>query len=441
LPLEEVKAQPLWQRAALWLLLLGPFFFTSYGGANWLASVQEHVGHVVFDWERQIPFLPWTIIPYWVIDLFYAISLFICTSRAEMDNHVRRLLTAQVVAVVCFVLFPLQFTFERPVADGLFGGLFTALYSFDKPFNQAPSLHIALLIILWKLYLAHLPRALRLPFHIVCALIAISVLTTYQHHFIDIPTGALLGWFCVWLWPDNGVSMLRPSFKEISPKGLRIATWYLLAAVAMSVVALWAGGFALWLLWPAISMLFVALFYAGIGSKGFQKNGQGEMSAAAKWLLLPYLFGAWVNSRLWTLRDEPVATVADDVRLGRFPTSRNVRDEKYAAVVDMTAELPAPGQIGNWHCMPSLDLLMPSIDTLQSAAEVIEKERSQGTVLVACALGYARSAMAVAAWLLRTGRAQDADEAIAMIWAKRPAIVLGDEHRQLLRQVSRREGV
>ena len=39
-------------------------------------------------------------------------------------------------------------------------------------------------------------------------LIALSVLTTWQHHFIDLPTGWWLGWFCVWLFPHEGRSPL-----------------------------------------------------------------------------------------------------------------------------------------------------------------------------------------------------------------------------------------
>ena len=116
------------------------------------------VGSVVFAWERRIPFLPWTIIPYWSIDILYGISLFVCTSERELDTHARRLLTAQVIAVTCFILFPLTFTFARPEADGLAGLLFDSLGRFDKPFNQAPSLHIALLVILWDRYARHVPR-------------------------------------------------------------------------------------------------------------------------------------------------------------------------------------------------------------------------------------------------------------------------------------------
>ena len=101
-------------RAVAWLCVLGPFFFLSYGTANWLAAQHAEVGSVVFDWERAIPFLPWTIIPYWSIDAFYGLSLFVCANKAELDTHARRLLTAQIVAVTCFILFPLRFTFERP---------------------------------------------------------------------------------------------------------------------------------------------------------------------------------------------------------------------------------------------------------------------------------------------------------------------------------------
>ena len=61
-----------WQRASVWLMFLGPFFFLSYGFANWLAEQQSSVDSIVFTWEHHIPFMPWTILPYWVIDLLYS---------------------------------------------------------------------------------------------------------------------------------------------------------------------------------------------------------------------------------------------------------------------------------------------------------------------------------------------------------------------------------
>src|SRR5262245_33120630 len=45
-----------WRRALAWLAFLGPFFFLSYGLANWAAGQRADVPSVVFDWEAHIPF-------------------------------------------------------------------------------------------------------------------------------------------------------------------------------------------------------------------------------------------------------------------------------------------------------------------------------------------------------------------------------------------------
>jgi protein-tyrosine phosphatase len=74
----------------------------------------------------------------------------------------------------------------------------------------------------------------------------------------------------------------------------------------------------------------------------------------------------------------------------------------------------------------------PPLDDLRAAAEAIERARTSGQVLVCCALGYSRSASAVAAWLLTSGRAPNADAAIDMVRRARPLIRLRDEHRALL---------
>ena len=92
-----------------------------YGLANWSAAQRADVPSLVFEWERAIPFWAWTIVPYWSIDVLYGLSLFVCATRRELDTHAKRLLTAQLVAVACFVALPLRFSFERPAADGVFG--------------------------------------------------------------------------------------------------------------------------------------------------------------------------------------------------------------------------------------------------------------------------------------------------------------------------------
>lgn len=413
-----------WRRAAAWLCVLAVFFYSTYGAANWLAARRADVPSIVFAWERSIPFLDWTIIPYWSVNLFYGLSVFVCSTRQELDVHVRRLLTAQVVAVLCFMLFPLRFTFAQPETQGFSGFLFAALTSFDQPFNQAPSLHIALLVILWVLYARHAPRWGLWLLHPWFVLVGASVLTTYQHHFIDIPTGILLGCVCLWLWPDHGPSPAAAATLARDRRRLVLAVRYTLGALVFAVVALAVGHAALWLLWPAVSLGLVAGNYAFFGARGFQKGPDGRMSLAAWLLLAPYLAGAWINSRAWTYSRPGADVIRPGVALGRMPGARDTRS--FATVVDLCAELPGTQQGVAWRSFPLLDLVPPDPQALRAAAAAIEDARRTGSVLVCCALGYSRSACAVAVWLVCQREAAGIADAVAQIRRARPHVVLND---------------
>jgi protein-tyrosine phosphatase/membrane-associated phospholipid phosphatase len=416
--------------AVLWLLLLAPLFFSTYGFATWVTSQRSDVGTLVFDWESHMPFWAWTIVPYWSIDLLYGFSLLLPNSRHELKQHALRLLSAQIIAVSCFLIWPLRFTFERPELDGVFGWLFAVLAGFDKPFNQAPSLHIALLVILWVMYQRHTQGAWRWVVHGWFALIGISVLTTYQHHFIDLPTGALAGWLCVWLWPVEHPSPLLNARLARDPKRWRLGLRYGLGALALATAALKLGGGWLWLLWPAVSLGLVSANYAVLGAVGFQKRSDGRLTPAARWLYAPYLAAAWINSRLWTRKHPQPDLIVDNVWLGRIPTTSE--QTSFKAIVDLCAELPIYPQGRAYQCIAVLDLTAPTPAECLQAAQAIERLRIEGPLLVCCALGYSRSATAVAAWLLHSGRAATVDKALAMIGTARTEVVLHPAHRSAL---------
>jgi hypothetical protein len=420
--------------ALVWLVFLGVLFFASYIGALEITARRAFVPTIVFDWERAIPFAPWTIVPYWSLDLFYGLSILLCATRLELSVHIRRLLTAQLIAIPTFILFPLKLAWTAPPATGVPGLLFGALDgTVGKPYNLAPSLHVALLTIVWPFYARRVPRVALWPLQVWFALIGVSVLTTFQHHVFDAPTGALLGFFCLWLWPDVGGSPLLNAALAREPKRWRLAAYYLAGALLCAALAICLWGAGLWLLWPAVSLLFVAAAYAVFGASVFQKDAQGRMSLAARALLWPYHLGARLNAFLWT-RDIPACVeIADGVRLGSLP--RCGTDQP---VVDLAAELPKPAMASNWRAFPTLDLVAPEPVLLVQAATAIERDRQRcGGVLVCCALGFSRSAAAVAVWLLSTGRVASIDAALARISANRPQIRLGAADRAAILEAAR----
>lgn len=435
-----------WGLALLLLAGMGTLFFSSYGLANWLAGQRADVPYFYFEWERHIPFVPWTIIPYWSIDLLYGISFFLWRTRAGLLTHIKRLLAAQLISVACFIAFPLRFAFERPPADGLPGQLFTLLGGFDKPFNQAPSLHISLLVVLWVAYAMHLAPRWRWLLHGWFALIGISVLTTYQHHLIDVPTGWLVGWLCVFAFPlpaamatteATGVRVgVAASHRD--PRAQSLARRYALGACAMLLVSLAAlqVSVTVWLLlaWLALALACVALVYRAGRPDGFGKAQDGSLPMAAWWTLAPYLGGAFLNSRWWTRGHAAVSHVAERVWIGRLPTTREMQQASADALLDLTAEFPRLTSSRAYCCVPVLDLTVPSQAQLLIAVSQLAAWHDAGrTVLVCCALGYSRSALVVACWLATHRGLTDAQAVRDLLHRARP-VVLGPASMAALEQ-------
>ena len=332
--------KPAFKASLLKLALIGALFYTSYGLSNHYAASLVYVPEIAFAWERNIPFWEWTILPYWSLNLMYAAAFFLCRDTREQNRYVARLVSAQIIATTCFMLFPLHFGWPKPPTDGLWGWLFDSLVAFDLPYNQAPSLHIALSIIVGAFYWTRFPK-IRLPILLWQSLIALSVLTTYQHHFIDVPTGALLGWLVLWAIPQHGVSPFRRPFdtqgrlktseasfceaktnavsfartSEASFREIKIAMLYLAGAVLSALPSLFGGAW-LWMLWVSVSLSVVAFAYLTGNVAVFQKQADGKLSAAATILLLPYLAGVRLNMAYWLRGKAKTAQVRDDVLIG-----------------------------------------------------------------------------------------------------------------------------
>lgn len=181
------------------LALVSAAYLLLYTASNHLTGFRGDVGRGVFEWERSIPFVEVSIVPYLSIFGLFILSFFVGRDARALDRHCIRLLAALVIAVVCYAAFPLRFDFERPVPTGVAGVAFDALWTLDQPFNRAPSLHIALVVLLWARFWPMAKGLWRPILGIWMAVIGISVLTTYQHHVIDVVAGLALGAACLTL--------------------------------------------------------------------------------------------------------------------------------------------------------------------------------------------------------------------------------------------------
>jgi membrane-associated phospholipid phosphatase len=214
---------------------LSTLFLLVYGGCNWITSQRSDVGTLYFAWERAIPFVPFLILPYMSIDLFFIAAPFLCGTERELRVFARRVTTAILVAGICFLLLPLRFAFERPSANGWPGALFDWFRGLDAPYNLLPSLHAAFWMFLVPLYVRHIRGFLRGAVIFWLALIGLSPVLTYQHHLIDIAGGFALATYCFYFFPET-------SEKQPVIKHARISIYYLTGSVISLTLAV--------LVWP-----------------------------------------------------------------------------------------------------------------------------------------------------------------------------------------------
>jgi hypothetical protein len=235
------RARP-WLEAAVWALGLVVFFFITYIAAGWLTVLRRSVPSVVFSWERGIPFMPWTIVPYWSTDLFFITAPFLFRTRSGLRTYGKRILAVQIISVAIFLLFPLQFSFGRPPVSGLLGLMFAIRTGIDTQFNQAPSLHIGFAAVMWPAFRQHTRGLLWRAAQVCLVMMSLATLTTYRHHFIDLPTGLWAGVFCTVLISEEAWTAQRR---------FRVIMLWVLGAILFSWASYLAGNLRWLVLWPA----------------------------------------------------------------------------------------------------------------------------------------------------------------------------------------------
>lgn len=378
------------------LLLCAIVFAVVYNGSAWYLSNLTEVPSFVFRFEKYIPFIPWTIIPYMTSGLFFCFVFFLCTYKDQLKVLTQRMLFVTIIAGIGFFLFPLKFSLPKPETENIFFGYsFQFLKTFDSPFNQAPSLHIAYAFIFWSV-LRNLKKG-RNFLMIWLIFLGISTLTTYQHHSIDIITGSILAHLSFVIFPYRKNDFLYRNFQ--------VANIYFLSGWILILAALLLNEFLgkpwLFLLWPALMNLSIGLQYQR-NNIYFLKDQNGNIPWFKKVLYAPYLLIYWVFWKFFRKNKIPV-----EILPGLYISSRpdaedlkNFGNIDSLKVYDLSAEMEEISMIKeqlNYHSVSFLDIGSFETDTTKKlVADITENYKilpENGKILIHCTMGFTRSSV------------------------------------------------
>ena len=142
----------------------------------------------LFEFEQQIPFLMWTVIPYFLLIGGMYLPIFIRSS----DNFLKSLYAFAVAVCINYSIFLFYPTVyprpELPEMVGVSGWAYHWLVGIDTPANCFPSGHVCVPAIgIWYVSREFPQHRYLLWFSFL--LLVLTVLTTKQHYAVDILAG------------------------------------------------------------------------------------------------------------------------------------------------------------------------------------------------------------------------------------------------------------
>lgn len=370
-------------------------FGVIYNFNAWYASTLSYVPSFVFSFEKHIPFIPWTIIPYLTSGIFFISIFFFCKNNEQLVTLFKRLLLVIITAGIFYFLFPLKYSFIKSDAtNALFRFLFQFIKNVDSPYNQAPSLHIAFAFIFWTVF-RDFKKKWRNLFAIWLVLLGLSTLTTYQHHLMDVLTSAILAQISFIIFPRQ-----RNNFQL---RNFHIANYYFLGGWMITLLSLllneFVNYFYLILLWPSLVVFLVGYNYQK-NNVHFLKNTLGTIVWYKKVFYFPYIATYWF---LWKfLRKnkktiEILSKIYISSKLDKVEI-KNFNFNQHTLVYDFSAELEENAIIkenSQYFSVPILDIGAFDVSDIKKIVLEISENYKQlppdGKILIHCTMGFTRS--------------------------------------------------
>ena len=192
--------------------------------------------------------------------------------------------------------------------------------------------------------------------------------------------------------------------------------------------------------WTSLAFLWVAAGYFGLGPHIFGKRSNGTLSPIHVLAFAPYLVLALMVAAgcRWVFREPACQQISERLYFGRRLRSheRPLLDHHgIVALLDLTAATPEPKIIRServYRSMPILDGTAPTLEGLLDAVRWVMDQSAAGPVYIHCAAGHGRAGLIAGAYLLASGEAANANEAILKLQSVRPLVLLTAEQRRRL---------
>ena len=174
--------------------LIGAFTCSGiYLGTNEIAAQRTSFYQLYFEFEREIPMVPWMIHIYNSFHILLFMNFLIIKDPLKIKAIAISLISSSAIASVFFLLLPAELGFSRTENIQGYEFWYNALHWLDHPHNLVPSLHITFSALSAYVISTEMGSVfLRLIFLLWFLLICSSIVLVHQHHLIDIISGFVL---------------------------------------------------------------------------------------------------------------------------------------------------------------------------------------------------------------------------------------------------------
>lgn len=404
--LEKPSVSPFTRFMAL--VLQGVLFSVIYQVSNGYADSNQVHQVMATHLDTMIPLIPWMIVPYLSSGAYFLLAYWFINNRTDFHFLNQCLLLSTVIAGWSFYFYPLFFgelatniAYPWKLGFDLIGAL-------DKPFNQAPSLHVMYGVVLGVAFVKRFTGWRRVLIAGGIALMIASTLFVHQHHLVDVVSGLALA------------SIICLVSQKIALSGLALI--YFTLASSCMLLGLEVGS--------VVHIIFYGLCYLALGfalvSVAYQTNcvrllgkgSRGELKPPSKLLLAPYRLVYWLFWRWQVSKDTtPVNVVLPWLGVGRRLTGEELsKQNSLTHIIDLGAELPSNCRLksqGYSDCEKPIYISLPVLDlqpiTFDNAFALccklneIHESSDDVQVYLHCTIGLSRSYAMLACYLAFSG--------------------------------------